>query len=75
MNFEHPAEQQRYLCPNEHGTWFVQQDALTLEWLLGQDPRYTSFRIAASVPICALCGSTLVEVAALEAWLDEKITA
>lgn len=69
MNLERPAEQ-RYLCPGKHGTWFVQQDALTLEWLLGQTPRHTSFRIAASVPICALCGSTLVEVAALEAWLD-----
>ena len=75
MNFERPEKPQHYLCPGEHGTWFVRQDALTLEWLLGQDPRHTSFRIAASVPICALCGSTLVEVATLEAWLDEKMTA
>ena len=72
MNLERPAEQQRYLCPGEHGTWFVQQDALTLEWRLGQDPHNASFRIAASVPICALCGSTLVEVATLEAWLNTR---
>lgn len=75
MNLEHLEKPQRYLCPGEHGTWFVQQDALTLEWLSGQDPLYVSFRIAATVPICALCGSTLVEVAALESWLNGNMTA
>lgn len=47
-----------YHC-EEHGTWLVDREAGTGNWLLALDPEQTPWRVAADAPLCFFCGRDL----------------
>lgn len=68
-----PQIYQRFLCPNEHGSFVACQDTLNGEWHVSREPEQRPWTMAAEKPFCLFCGETLVAVTLLEDLLESLL--
>jgi hypothetical protein len=73
MNWE------QWYCPNQAcagGAWMVQRDPTRCDaWEVAAHVDDRPFTVAAMVPICSRCGTTLLTIVKLEGRLDRHVGA